>query len=141
MESAKEEITERFAGPKGWWGRTLLGKICEVIAEHHRDRRRYLHHRRRMPRVVAKWNAEALTLYEEELELLGCEAGGEAAQVCFLKWNHFLWQEIVMWSRLGGEVSLEEFRDMCRRRGFSTAQRSYLIEMLEFMDLKGWTEQ
>lgn len=54
------------------------------------------------------------------------------------KWTQLVWQEMWMWIKLGKKVSLAEFEEMCKTRGFDEKMRIFLCEFLRKTWLKGW---
>jgi hypothetical protein len=53
-------------------------------------------------------------------------------------WNQIVTQELIMWADIAVPVSKDEFECMCKRRGFSRAQKQFLVDGLTAIGLKGW---
>jgi hypothetical protein len=55
----------------------------------------------------------------------------------WFKWDQLVWQEIVMWAKIGEIVTPEDFEFICNRRDFNLTQRQYLKDLLTLIDLNG----
>jgi hypothetical protein len=53
-------------------------------------------------------------------------------------WNQLVTQELIMWADITKPVGKDEFKDMCRRRGFNRAQKQFLEDGLDLIGLKDW---
>ena len=51
-------------------------------------------------------------------------------------WSQLIWQELVMWRQLGKPVDDAGLDFIVNRRGFTAFQRDFLIEGLEFLELR-----
>jgi hypothetical protein len=54
---------------------------------------------------------------------------GEDRQDKLFKWT-LVKQEIKMWMMIGEQVEREDWQNMCKRRGFSTKQKYFIIDCL-----------
>jgi hypothetical protein len=53
-------------------------------------------------------------------------------------WGQIVTQELIMWADIAKPVAKDEFSAMCKRRGFTLAQRRFLEYGLEQIGLKDW---
>lgn len=53
----------------------------------------------------------------------------------WFKWSQLVEQEIFMYIRLGKQVELKEFYDLCQRRKFYPEQIKYLREIIKYVGL------
>ena len=86
---------------------------------------RKLRIKRRIRRAASKWNGDLQRIVEY---------AADAEDGCF-RWNHLVWQEIMMWIRLDKQVTEEDFTWMAERRGFDQMMCQYLLEMLRHVGL------
>jgi len=113
--------------------------VWSVVRAHLRKRFKRWRANRRIPHICTKWNREIEGKFEEDLAEQQADELGVDEMIVF-KWNQLVWQEILMWNSLDEPVSKDDYLFICDRRGFSTKQRRYLEEMLEFMKLKDWKD-
>lgn len=119
----------------------ICSKLYGLVRSHLRERLKRYRAKRRLPVVCKKWNREIDAKFAEDVAEQEADPDfGLDPHIAF-KWNQLVWQEILMWNSLGELVTESEFHSLCNLRGFSLAQRRYLREMLEFMDLKGWEDE
>lgn len=82
--------------------------------------------RRRWNKYAKKWNSEHFQ--QEELVKTYEKDGG-------FKVYQLVKQEIEMWIRLGKQVCLDDFIDICVRRGFNAWTSLYLKNMLKYVGI------
>lgn len=128
VDAAKEALPTR-KDPSLW----------AVIRAYFREKLKRYRVVHRLPGVCAKWNREIGAKFAEDVAEQETYPDFDVDPMIVFKWNQLVWQEILMWNSLDEQVTQSDFLFICDRRGFSLAQRRYLEEMLEFMNLKGWT--
>jgi len=84
--------------------------------------------KRREKRAVEFWNSRAKDI------CVAIEMSENRDNLEF-KWQQLVWQELLMWARLGKSVTEEEFLEICIRRGFDATQRNFLVAGLRYIGL------
>ena len=91
-----------------------------------------LRRRWQFKRAIAKWNRDRVANSEKAKRHVINADDEQRYGNGFFKWNEIIWQEILMYIRIGHPVHKSDIVRLCRRCRLDADMGAYIIEMLRY---------
>lgn len=107
--------------------------VRAFIKERQDERTKAIRSKQCVKRLQDFWNAR-LDYINADIRRVRGDAGINHG----FSWTQLVVQELTMWAAIAKPVTYQEYRLICKRRGFTTKQRKFIRDALKYAGLKGW---